>query len=647
MGRSLDRSRETRRLIGGYIRTLLGVMGWRVGLALALALGVSLTEGLGLLLLVPMLGLVGLDVQQGATGRVSSLAGSAFAAVGIRPSLVLGIAACILLVALRAVLQRYQTTTRVALGYEFALRLRERLYRSIVGASWLYLSKRRASDFSHALIAEVDRVEYATHLLLGLAVDVVLALVYLGFALQVSGLVTGLVLAGGGLLLFVLQRQIRVAQARGEAISAAMSNLYAAAQEHLTGLKAVKSYRRESSNARIFRGLAEEVRGVYLGAVDNQAQVKLWFDLGSALVLGLVLYVLLDRLAVPVSEVLVLLFVFVRVMPRLSGLQQSYQSFLSQLPAFATVSELRARCEAAAEPFSSEPATVELAHEISLEGVSFSYEPNADEARDSLVASDFPSPEAYHPYPSDPGEDEGAADYLALRDLDLTIRAGETTAIVGPSGAGKSTIADLLLGLIVPDEGRVLVDGRPLGAKIMASWRDQIGYVAQDVFLLNDTVRANLLWASPSATDDEIWNSLHLAAAEGFVSRLPDGLETKLGDRGVRLSGGERQRLALARALLRRPRLLILDEATSSLDSENERRIQEAIQGLQGKMTIVVIAHRLATVRSADVIHVLEGGRLVESGGWDELLGREDGRFASLVRAQGLDAQPEQLPSSA
>jgi ATP-binding cassette subfamily C protein len=231
----------------------------------------------------------------------------------------------------------------------------------------------------------------------------------------------------------------------------------------------------------------------------------------------------------------------------------------------------------------------------------------------------------------------------ALRDMTFTIRAGTTTAIVGPSGSGKSTVADLLMGLLTPDRGRILVDGCPLGPEHLTSWRDRIGYVAQETFLFHDTVRANLLWARPLATDDELLSALELAAARRFVTALPQGLDTILGDRGVLLSGGERQRISLARALLRQPKLLILDEATSSLDSENERRIQEAIDGLHQHMTIVIITHRLPTIRNADMIHVLDSGTLVESGIWDELLANRRGRFRQLCAAQGIEgtAGPE------
>jgi ATP-binding cassette subfamily C protein len=213
------------------------------------------------------------------------------------------------------------------------------------------------------------------------------------------------------------------------------------------------------------------------------------------------------------------------------------------------------------------------------------------------------------------------------------------TAIVGTSGAGKSTLADLIMGLIEPQDGAVLIDDVPLDAERLHAWRGCIGYVAQETFLFNDTVRANLLWAYPGATEDELRTALRLAAADDFVARLPDGMETVLGDRGVRLSGGEQQRLALARALLRKPSVLILDEATSNLDSENERRIQGAIEALHGGITIVAITHRLSTIRNADIIYVLENGRVIETGDWTSLTAGGTGRFLELCKAQ--DALPD------
>ncbi len=204
----------------------------------------------------------------------------------------------------------------------------------------------------------------------------------------------------------------------------------------------------------------------------------------------------------------------------------------------------------------------------------------------------------------------------ALRGVDLMIPARTMTAIMGPSGAGKSTMADLILGLLSPDQGTVKIDGKPLSGDFLHRWRRSVGYVLQDTFLFNDTIRANLLWALPNAEEKDLWRVLRLSAAEEFVSSVPEGIDAMVGDRGGWLSGGERQRIALARALLREPSLLLLDEATSSLDTESEEYINEAIDRLHGKLTIVVIAHRSATIQRADRIVVLDKGQIVEGVGY-------------------------------
>jgi ATP-binding cassette subfamily C protein len=195
------------------------------------------------------------------------------------------------------------------------------------------------------------------------------------------------------------------------------------------------------------------------------------------------------------------------------------------------------------------------------------------------------------------------------------------------------------MGLMTPAAGRIAIDGHTLDAATLRSWRRSVGYVPQDSFLLHDTIRANLQWAVPGASDAQIWEALELAAARGFVEATPRHLDAVVGERGLRLSGGERQRLALARALLAAPDVLLLDEATSALDSINEQQILASLAHLHGRLTIVVITHRLSTIRDADLIHVLDGGQLVESGRWSELAYR-GGTFASLLDAQRLAGSP-------
>jgi ATP-binding cassette, subfamily C, bacterial len=453
------------------------------------------------------------------------------------------------------------------------------------------------------LTIEMERIGATTYYILNLLATGIVAIVYILFTLKLSAIMTGLVFLCGIGLMFLLKKKTKVAYETGEGLSDAMSGLYNAISEHLNGMKTAKSYGVEEHHIEIFKRLAEQVRHKYTYAVQNQAEVNYWFSIGSVIILSLILYVSIKILSIPTAGVLLLLFLFARVMPKLSSIQQNFQSSINMMPSFSRVMELQKRCEGAAETETKIYEKVDIGNGIKFNKVSFSY--------------DGSSP--------------------VIKDLDIAIMSGQTTAIVGPSGAGKTTIADLVMGLITPNEGSILLDGKEFSPKSRRAWREQIGYVPQDTFLFNDTLRANLLWAKPDAKEEEINQSLRFAAAEEFVFGLPKGMDTILGERGVLVSGGERQRIALARALLRKPSLLILDEATSSLDSENEKRIQNAIEKLHGQITILIISHRLSTIRGADVIHVIEEGRLVESGTWDALIANKNGRFSEMCRIQGID----------
>jgi ATP-binding cassette subfamily B protein/subfamily B ATP-binding cassette protein MsbA len=217
----------------------------------------------------------------------------------------------------------------------------------------------------------------------------------------------------------------------------------------------------------------------------------------------------------------------------------------------------------------------------------------------------------------------------AVHDLCFTVPKGSMVALVGGSGAGKSTIADLLTRLYDPNEGRLLVDGTDLRELRSETWRRNIGVVSQDTFIFNASVRDNIAFARPEATDDEIIRAAKVANAHDFITEMQDGYDTVLGNRGYRLSGGQRQRIAIARAVIANPEILLLDEATSALDSIAEKQIQEAIDNLRGEHTIVAIAHRLSTIRKADHILVLHNGEIAEQGAHDALLAAE-GRYAHL-----------------
>lgn len=298
-------------------------------------------------------------------------------------------------------------------------------------------------------------------------------------------------------------------------------------------------------------------------------------------------WVTVVEVGLPLPELAVLAAIFARVMFALVNLQQSAHELANTLPAYhharGMLQALRGGAEAAGRGAGAgldDPMPLNTG--LAVRAVSFDY-----------------------------GQPGGRP---ALTGVTLDVPAGELTALAGPSGAGKSTLADILLGLLEPTGGAVLVDGVPLDDANRRRWRRSAAYVPQEPYLFHDTIRANLTWARPGAAEADLWRALRAAAAAEFVTALRHGLDTVVGDRGGRLAGGERQRIALARALLAEPALLVLDEATSQLDPHAEGRVIAALRALRGRMTIVAAAHRPAWLAAADRVVRLNAGRVTGGG---------------------------------
>jgi ATP-binding cassette, subfamily B, bacterial len=223
-----------------------------------------------------------------------------------------------------------------------------------------------------------------------------------------------------------------------------------------------------------------------------------------------------------------------------------------------------------------------------------------------------------------------------LHDVNLNIEPGQTLALVGPTGAGKSTVVSLVARFYDPQAGRVLIDGVDLRHMRLDALRRNISMVLQDVFLFNGSVRENIRFGKPDATDEEVMAAARVANAHDFITQMPQGYDTEIGERGVKLSGGQKQRISIARAVLKDAPILILDEATSAVDTETEAQIQQALERLMQGRTAIVIAHRLSTIRNADQILVLDGGRIVEQGRHTQIMNGQ-GLYAQLVKRQTME----------
>jgi ABC-type multidrug transport system fused ATPase/permease subunit len=257
-----------------------------------------------------------------------------------------------------------------------------------------------------------------------------------------------------------------------------------------------------------------------------------------------------------------------------------------------------------------------------------------EEVKEGAAITDFQGSIAFDAvgfsYPTRP-------EVAVLKGVSFRIEAGEKIALVGPSGAGKSTIIQLLLRFYEAGQGQILVDGKPLTHWGLAALRGKVGIVPQEVLLFGGSIRDNIGYAKPGASEEEIVEAAKKANAWQFISQFPEGLDTMVGERGIKLSGGQRQRVAIARAILKDPAILILDEATSSLDAESESLVQEALDELMKGRTTLIIAHRLATIRKVDRIYVLSEGKIVEQGNHQELVQNASGTYANLVRLQFAD----------
>jgi ATP-binding cassette subfamily B protein len=409
---------------------------------------------------------------------------------------------------------------------------------------------------------------------------------------------------------------------------------------NVAGAMLAKLYGRPADEQDLFSGRAGRVR-------DIGVLTALW---GSALVTGLGLLATLStsvvyglggwltiRGEIKVGELVALALLLSRLYGPITALSNVQVNVMTALVSFDRVFEVIDLKPLITEspdavpllspPAPDQPGRAGRAPDIEFDQVSFRYPAASEVSLASLESIALPAPEK-----AGPGQN-------ALTDVSFAAPAGRLTALVGPSGAGKTTLTHLVSRLYDPNSGRVLIGGKDIRDVTLTSLHDVVGVVTQDAHLFHDTIRANLLYARPEATEQELTLALQAAQIWDLVSGLADGLDTVVGDRGYRLSGGEKQRIAIARLLLKAPSVVVLDEATAHLDSESEAAVQRALRTALAGRTSLVIAHRLSTIREADQILVLDGGRIVERGGHAELLAA-GGLYADLYHTQFARQEP-------
>ena len=372
--------------------------------------------------------------------------------------------------------------------------------------------------------------------------------------------------------------------------------MYAELFSQLRSVKEVRSYGVQREHAELFGQISRSFKDAKLSYVRQQSFPSMLYTIAAAGMIAVIFLVSVLVFHMDIARFLVLVYVFMRLWPVFTGFIHKLTGIQTSIPAYEKLSE--ALHTLTMEETSSDAAVMPLEKEIEFRNVSFSY--------------------------------EGSKEFV-LKNVSFTLQKGSITALMGRSGAGKTTIADLLLGFLVPSDGQILIDGVPLTGENLPGWRHALGYIPQEPLILNASVRENLQRFHPDATQEQMIEALKKTQAWTVVDGLPNGLDTILGDEGVRLSGGERQRIVLARVLLGEPRLIIMDEATSAMDYESETAVRSAIHDLKDQVTILIIAHRLATVRTAQRAMVLERGIITENGTLQELAGNPNGYLSKLL----------------
>ena len=558
--------------------------------AAALAVVAALFEGVGLVLLVPLLAIVtSSDAHPGWISRTVlhalDLAGAETRIA--RLSVLLGIFAALLVV--RALVSARRDTTLAKLRIGFVEDVRSQVARRLAAAPWPIVSRLQHARVTHLMSGDIQRIGSAANFMVQFLAAIVLMVFQIAIAILLAPALTAVAIAliaiGAVASLAMLGR----AHDLGGKLSRTGMALMHETTQFLGALKLAAGQNRQADFVNEFESSLAELKCQQFAFILQQSRSRLAATVISGLVGALIAFVGLAVFDTPPAILITMLLVFARISAPAMQITQAAQQFAHTLPAYAEVRQLE-RDLSVPDQARSKMSAAMTPGRIEFRDVSFRYEQSRQ-----------------------PGG--------AITGLNLTIEAGAFVGVSGPTGAGKTTFADLLIGLLQPQSGTITVGGTPLNEATAVSWRDHIGYVAQDPYLFRDTIRRNLLWANPHASEAELWDALAVAGADDLVSGMETGLDTVLGERGTLVSGGERQRLCLARAVLRHPWLLLLDEATSAIDVAMERKILKAIAGLQPRPAIVMIAHRDESLSFCDRIIRLQDGRIAAAEG--SLAGRE------------------------
>jgi ATP-binding cassette, subfamily B, bacterial MsbA len=582
---------------------------WALPVISVLGILASLFEGFGIGLFIPLLQ----SLEKGASSSGSSnfiidSLSSLFAQVSPEIRLPF-IALCIFVaIAIKNILAYSNAVLLAWLGGQITHRLRLSVHQQLLDISPSYLDRTPQGKILSLINVEIYRISDAIISLVDIITTGCTILVFGTILLATSWTLTLLIFV----LMFLLSWSFQSIKNRVSVFSQQMSQATEKVTirmlESLSGIKVIHSFTRESYEQERFAHASDNARLSYFRIYAYGGLIGPLSEILSTAILAIILMLattaLLQSQAVSLPVLLAFIFILYRLQPQVKNLENARVSLISNSN---SVHEVLSFIERIDKPYISSGnfPFKGLQEKICFDDVTFQY-----------AASEKP----------------------VFINLSLTIPRGKTTALVGPSGAGKTTLIKLLARFYEVTSGNIYVDGNLLTSLDTLSWRNKISIVTQDVFLFSTTIGENIAYGCPDATQAQVIEASKQANAHEFISQLPQGYDTEVGDRGMRLSGGQQQRIAIARAIVRNPDILILDEATSALDSVSERLIQEALERLKENRTVIVIAHRLSTIEDADQIVVLEEGKVIEQGNLSYLLGLK-GLYAKFYDLQFRNAK--------
>ena len=561
---------------------------------LLLSIAVSLTGGISIVMLVPMLGMLKVS-----TGSVSALKLLMLPLQSLSPvvQIAVMIGVYFMLIVLKAYLGWLLKIRQSEFLEAYSLNLRQELYHTVSTARWEQLAAGKQTDTIDLFTAQCSQVSQGMSMIIALLSSAVTAFVSLGIALWLSLPVTVLVLIFGGGFAWVFRHLMKESKHYGDEMIRINRAMYSELYSQLRSIKEVRSYGVQREHAHLFEEISRSAKDAKLKFIRRQAFPSMLYSVAAAGMIAVIFLICVLLFHMDTARLMVLVYVFTRLWPVFGGFINKITTIQTAVPAYEKLMEAL-RTFSVEKSGQEQMVPVQFEKEIEFRNVCFAYK----------------------------GSEE-----VILHNVNFSLKKGSITALMGRSGAGKTTIADLLMGFLKPTSGEILIDGIRLSDGNLSGWRHNLGYIPQEPLILNATVRENLQRFHPAATQIEMEKALKKAYIWNVVENLPRGMDTVLGDGGIRLSGGERQRIVLARVLLGNPRLIVMDEATSAMDYESEMAVRNAIRDLGEQVTILIIAHRLATVRTAKYGLVLENGKITETGTLWELASHSEGYFSRLL----------------